>query len=34
MGYFDNHDNGLINKYIKNLKNEKKAYGYALLPLD
>jgi hypothetical protein len=24
MGYFDNLDNGPLNKYKKNLKNEKK----------
>jgi hypothetical protein len=24
MGYFDNFDNGPLNKYKKNLKNEKK----------
>jgi hypothetical protein len=24
MGYFDNFDNGSLNKYKKNLKNEKK----------
>jgi hypothetical protein len=24
MGYFDNLENGLLNKYKKNLKNEKK----------
>jgi DAD family len=24
MGYLDNFDNGLLNKYKKNLKNEKK----------
>jgi hypothetical protein len=26
MSYFDNFDNGLLNKYIKNLKNEKKKF--------
>jgi hypothetical protein len=25
MGYFDNLDNELLNKYKKNLKNEKKV---------
>jgi hypothetical protein len=31
MGYFDNLDNEPLNKYKKNLKNEKKVYRYVLL---
>jgi hypothetical protein len=34
MGYFDNLDNELLNKYKKNLKNEKKNYICAFLPID
>jgi hypothetical protein len=34
MGYFDNLDNGPLNKYKKNLKNEKKNYGCVILSLD
>jgi hypothetical protein len=37
MGYFDNldnFDNGPLNKYKKNLKNEKKNYRCIFLPLD
>jgi hypothetical protein len=34
MGYFDNLDNGPLNKYKKNLKNEKKVYICVLLLLD
>jgi hypothetical protein len=31
MGYFDNLDNELSNKYKKKLKLKKKLYGYVLL---
>jgi hypothetical protein len=34
MGYFDNLDNGSLNKYKKNLKNEKKKYRCVLPLLD
>jgi hypothetical protein len=34
MGHIDNLDNGLWNKYQKNLKNEKKLYRYVLLLVD
>jgi hypothetical protein len=34
MGHFDNLDNGLLNKYQKNLKNRKKVFIYVLLLID
>jgi hypothetical protein len=35
MGYFDNFDNGILNKYEKkNLKNRKKKCRYVLLLID
>jgi hypothetical protein len=33
MGYFDNHENGSLNKYKKILKI-KKVYKCVLLPMD
>jgi hypothetical protein len=34
IGYFDNFDNGSLNKYIKKFKNEKKNYRCILLLMD
>jgi hypothetical protein len=34
MNYFDNLDNGPLNKYNKILKMEKKVYRCVLLPMD
>jgi hypothetical protein len=34
MDYFDNLDNGPLNKYKKKTKNEKKVYRCVILPLD
>jgi hypothetical protein len=34
MDYFNNLDNEPLNKYKKNLKNEKKVYRCVLLLLD
>jgi hypothetical protein len=34
MVYFDNLDNGPLNKYRKKFKNGKKVYSRVLLPLD
>jgi hypothetical protein len=34
MGYFDNFDNEFLNKYKKNLKNEKKNYRCVFLLLN
>jgi hypothetical protein len=34
MGYFDNLDNELWDKYKKNLKIEKKLYIYVFLLID
>jgi hypothetical protein len=34
MGYFDNFDNGFLNKYIKKSLKWKKIYKCVLLPID
>jgi hypothetical protein len=34
MGYFDNLDNEFLNKYKKNLKNEKKKFHAISLSFD
>jgi hypothetical protein len=34
MSYFDNLDNGPLNKYKIILKNKKKVYRCVLLPMD